>query len=71
MLHFVDPLGVDHDKPLCKLEAFPKGFLCWKLSYVHSLELHTSQNNKYIPEQHIHPRSIAILINIWDYGKAN
>ena len=24
MIHFADSLGVDHDKPLCKLEAFLK-----------------------------------------------
>ena len=38
--HFVDPLGMDYDKPLCKLEAFLK-------------ILRTQFRTVYIPEQHI------------------
>ena len=37
--HFVDPLGVDHNKPLCKLEAFLK-------------ILRTQFGTVYIPERH-------------------
>ena len=40
MLHFVDPLGVDHDKLLCKLEIFLK-------------MLQTQFRTIYIPEQHM------------------
>ena len=40
MLQFVDPLGVDHDKPLCKLETFLQ-------------ILQTQFKTVYIPEQHI------------------
>ena len=40
MLRFVDPIGVDHDKLLCKLEAFLK-------------ILRTHFRTVYIPEQYI------------------
>ena len=40
MLHFLDSLGVDHDKPSCKLQAFLK-------------ILRTQFRTVYIPEQHI------------------
>ena len=40
MLHFVDPLGVDHDKLLCKLEVFLK-------------MLQAQFRTIYIPEQHV------------------
>ena len=49
MLYSVDPLGVDHDKPLCKLETFLK-------------ILRTQFRTVYIPEQHI---AIDEYLSLW------
>ena len=49
MLHFVYPLGVDQNKPLCKLEAFLR-------------KLHTHFRTVYISEQHI---AIYEYLELW------
>ena len=53
MLHFVDPLGLDHDKPICKLEAFLK-------------ILRTQFRTVYIPEKQI---AIDEYLELWKGGQ--